>query len=210
MRSDRQPPGLEDDLHVLLIHADRAGQHPGPDVRDAGHLQQTLDGAILAERAVQHRQHHVHLAEQMRYLAGALALGWSDRPRRSAHGTTCVPGSATASTDGSWPPVTMSLAGSSAASTQFPSRVMPTGMTSYLPRSIAPSMLPPPRQDTACSGPLPPKTTATRILRCSFTLLPSVSPRVLGPCVLGLCVLGPCVLSLKALEPPAPDGVQTP
>src|SRR5260221_13542740 len=104
---------------------------------------------------------------------GALAV----TALRSAPGPTGVPGSATASTDGSRPAVIVSLAGSSAASTQRPSRVMPTGMTSYLSRSIAASMLPPPRQDTACSGPLPPKMTATRILRCSSTLLLSVPPR---------------------------------
>jgi len=90
---------------------------------------------------------------------------------RSAQGTTWLPGSATASTDGSSPPLIPSLAGSSAASTQRPSRVIPTGTTSYLSRSIAPSTLPPPMHDTACSGPLPPKMTATRTLRCSLTLL---------------------------------------
>ena len=86
-----------------------------------------------------------------------------------AHGTTWLPGCATASTDGSTPPVTASRAGSSAASTQLPALVMPTGTTSYLSRSMDASMLPPPMQDTACSGPLPPNTTATLILRCSLT-----------------------------------------
>src|SRR5712692_9938830 len=41
---------------------------------------------------------------------------------------------------------------------------------------MAPSMLPPPMQDTACSGPLPPKTTATLIFRCTFTLPPLSGP----------------------------------
>src|SRR5258708_26360321 len=36
----------------------------------SGHLQQALDGPVLAERAVQHRQHHVDLAQQARDLAG--------------------------------------------------------------------------------------------------------------------------------------------
>ena len=174
VRPDRQPLGLEDDLHVLLVHADRAGQHAGPDVGDAGHLQQALDGAVLAERAVQHRQHHVDVAEQVR-VSGRARVVAAEAARvglaADGPGTTCAPGSATASTDGSWPPAAASLAGSSAASTQPPSRVIPTGTTSYLSRSIDPSMLPPPMQDTACSGPLPPKTTATRILRCLSTLL---------------------------------------
>ena len=34
---------------------------------------------------------------------------------------------------------------------------------------MAPSMFPPPMQDTGCSGPRPPNTTATLILRCSLT-----------------------------------------
>src|ERR1700685_277294 len=50
-------------------------------------------------------------------------------------------------------------------------------MTSYLVRSIAPSMLPPPMTDTACSGPRPPKTTATLILRCSLTSPPVLLAR---------------------------------
>src|SRR6202034_4852106 len=33
-------------------------------------------------------------------------------------------------------------------------------------------MFPPPMTDTACSGPRPPKTTATLILRCSLTRPP--------------------------------------
>ena len=68
VRPDRQAPGREDQLHVLLVHADRAGQHARADVRHPGHLQQSLDRAVLAVRAVQHRQHHVDLAEQVRDL----------------------------------------------------------------------------------------------------------------------------------------------
>src|ERR1035437_5242014 len=41
---------------------------------------------------------------------------------------------------------------------------------------MAPSMLPAPMKDTACSGPFPPNTTATRIFRCTFTLPPVVPP----------------------------------
>ena len=36
---------------------------PGADVADARHLQQALDGAVLAEGAVQQGQDHVHLAQ---------------------------------------------------------------------------------------------------------------------------------------------------
>src|SRR5580704_12826960 len=41
---------------------------------------------------------------------------------------------------------------------------------------MAPSMFPPPMQDTACSGPFPPNTTATLIFRCTLTLPPVVPP----------------------------------
>src|SRR6185437_5092925 len=82
-----------------------------------------------------------------------------------AHGTTCASGFATESTLGSSPAVMASRPGSSGTSSQLPSVVMPMGMTSYLDRSIAASTLPAPRHEIACSGPLPPKTTATLILR---------------------------------------------
>src|ERR1022692_3028627 len=68
--ADRQAAGLEDHLHVFLVHADRAGQHAGSHVTDAGHLQQALHRAVLAERSVQDRKHHVDLAEQVRDIPG--------------------------------------------------------------------------------------------------------------------------------------------
>ncbi len=72
----RQALRLEDDLHVVLVHADRRGEHAGTDVAHPGHLQQTLDGAVLAPRAVQQREDHVDLAE------GAAARRWA-RARRA-------------------------------------------------------------------------------------------------------------------------------
>src|ERR1700735_1844359 len=100
------------------------------------------------------------------------ALATTCAAPRLAQGTTAAPGSAIDSTEGSSPSVMTSLPGSSATCTQLPSRVMPIGTTSYTSRSIALSMLPPPMQDTACSGPLPPNTTATLILR-SLTVPPA-------------------------------------
>ena len=38
---------------------------PGADVGDAGELEQPLHGAVLAERAVQHREHDVDGAERL-------------------------------------------------------------------------------------------------------------------------------------------------
>ena len=66
---DGQAARGEDQLHVLLVHAGRAGEHPGPRVPGARHLQQALDRAVLAVRAVQQRQHDVNLAEAARGVA---------------------------------------------------------------------------------------------------------------------------------------------
>jgi hypothetical protein len=66
---DGQAARGEDQLHVLLVHAGRAGEHPGPRVPGPRHLQQALDRAVLAVRAVQQRQHHVDLAEAARGVA---------------------------------------------------------------------------------------------------------------------------------------------
>ena len=50
---------------------DRGGEHAGADVADAGHLEQALDGAVLAPRAVQQREDDVDLAEGPRRLRWA-------------------------------------------------------------------------------------------------------------------------------------------
>jgi hypothetical protein len=67
--ADRQAARGQDQLHVLLVHAGRAGEHARARVPGAGHLQQTLQRAVLAERPVQQRQHHVDLAEVAGHLA---------------------------------------------------------------------------------------------------------------------------------------------
>ena len=46
-------------LEADLVHGQRRAQHPGTDVRDSRHLQQTLDRPVLAERPVQDRKGHV-------------------------------------------------------------------------------------------------------------------------------------------------------
>ncbi len=89
-----------------------------------------------------------------------------------AHGTTCASGLATDSTVGNSPPVIASLAGSSVTSSQDPSRVIPIGTTSYFSRSMTRNTFPPPRQEIACSGPRPPNTTATLVLRSRPTSPP--------------------------------------
>ena len=54
--ADRQAAGGEHDLHHRLVHADRGRQHAGADVRHVRELEQALHGAVLAVRAVQHRE----------------------------------------------------------------------------------------------------------------------------------------------------------
>jgi len=51
---------LEDDL----VHRHRAGHHACPDIRDAGHLEEPLQGAVLAERPVQRQEGDVDRLRQ--------------------------------------------------------------------------------------------------------------------------------------------------
>ncbi len=61
--ADRQAACCEQELHVLLVHARRAGQDACAGVPDAGHLQQALDRAVLPVLAMQQGQHYVDLAK---------------------------------------------------------------------------------------------------------------------------------------------------
>jgi hypothetical protein len=63
--TDGQALGDQELLGELLVHPGRTREHPGPDVGDAGHLQETLDGAVLAEGAVQHREDDVDGGEDL-------------------------------------------------------------------------------------------------------------------------------------------------
>ena len=66
----RQAGGGQHHLHVGLVHADSAGEHPCADVADARHLEHPLDGAVLAPGPVQEREDDVDLAEGLRGLRG--------------------------------------------------------------------------------------------------------------------------------------------
>ena len=52
--ADRQAAGGEHHLHRRLVHADGRRQHAGADVRHVRELEQALDRAVFAVRAVQH------------------------------------------------------------------------------------------------------------------------------------------------------------
>jgi hypothetical protein len=59
----RNPGAGHQILEQDLIHAQRRREHPSADVRNVEALEQTLHGAVLAERAVQHGEHNVAIAE---------------------------------------------------------------------------------------------------------------------------------------------------
>ena len=67
-RADGQAVAREHQLHHVLVHADRGREHPGAHVPDVGQLEQALQRAVLAERAVQQREDDVDLAEDARQL----------------------------------------------------------------------------------------------------------------------------------------------
>ena len=51
---------LHDPMRQKLVHAQRGGQHPAPDDGDAGELEHSLYGSILAVGAVQDGEHGVN------------------------------------------------------------------------------------------------------------------------------------------------------
>ncbi len=61
MLHDRQAGIAEEPLHHVFVHAGGGAKHARADVRDVGQLQQALDGAILAEGAMQHGEDDVDI-----------------------------------------------------------------------------------------------------------------------------------------------------
>ena len=55
----RQAMAAHQVLEHDLVHGHGAGHHPGPGVRDAGQLQEALQRAVLAERAVDHQERDI-------------------------------------------------------------------------------------------------------------------------------------------------------
>ena len=47
----------------MLVHTDGTGKHPGPDVPGPHHLQEPLNGAVLAVRSVQEGERDIDWAE---------------------------------------------------------------------------------------------------------------------------------------------------
>ena len=63
---DGDPAVAENRLEEVLVHAQRRRGDARADVGHAGELEEALHRAVLAERAVQDRQHDVDLAERRR------------------------------------------------------------------------------------------------------------------------------------------------
>ena len=53
-----------DRLEEILVHAERRGSHARAHVGHARELEESLDGAVLAERAVQHGEDDIDVAER--------------------------------------------------------------------------------------------------------------------------------------------------
>ena len=53
MLDDGQAGLREEALHRVLVHAGCGAENAGADVGDAGQLEESLDGAVFAESAVQ-------------------------------------------------------------------------------------------------------------------------------------------------------------
>ena len=60
VRGDVDPGRLEDDLHVVLVHAGGRCEDAAADVGHAGHLEHALERPVLAEGPVQQGEDHVH------------------------------------------------------------------------------------------------------------------------------------------------------
>ena len=72
-------------LEEILVHAERGRRDAGADVGHRGELEQALHRAVLAERAVQDRQHDVDRAERRRARRSS-ARGGCPPPPRAAPG----------------------------------------------------------------------------------------------------------------------------
>jgi hypothetical protein len=85
------PVGPQHLLGLDLVHAQRRAEHAGPDVGHPGQLQQALHRAVLAEGAVQQRQHHHRQAaggrgDRGQRLDGGAGGGDPGRQRRPPRG----------------------------------------------------------------------------------------------------------------------------
>ena len=165
---DRQARSRKEPLHHVLVHAGGRAEDSGPDVSFAGQLKETLDCAVLAEGAVQHRKRtSTRVLPPGRAPWGvmpgpAMASGVSRRHtalRLAARAFKALPPPAVALV----PLASMCCA--SSASSQWPVLAMPMGTTSYFFLSMAARTEAAERSETSCSPERPPKMIPTRSFR---------------------------------------------
>ena len=137
---------------MRLVHRRGGGEDPGADVGQPRHLEQPLDRAVLAVRAVQHREHDVE-GDRVAAVERPVAAEVARRRRAPRAGRNAPPAARSPSIAKAW---------SASGSTQVPSRVMPIGTSSQGPSRSASSTLPAETQEIACSLLRPPKSTARR------------------------------------------------
>ena len=65
MPRDGDAGRLQDDLHEVLVHAQRRIEHSSPGVRDLERVEIPLNRAVLTVRAMQDRQDDVDRAESL-------------------------------------------------------------------------------------------------------------------------------------------------
>ena len=150
--------GGEEALHHVLVHAHGGAEHARADVGHARELEQALHRAVLAHRAVQHREDDVDRRPLARALADRASA--ASPPRR---------GCAASATSGmAW--LSRARRGSRAAPrrsasswrSQRPLLSMPTRTGSKRSRSSDSTTKRAERSEISCSAERPPKTTATR------------------------------------------------
>ena len=160
---DGQPCLREEPLHHVLVHARGRAQHARADVGDARQLEQSLNGAVLAEGAVQHRKDHIERAFGRR--RPWRAPGWRSSvgmPSCNSFAPGVVAGSPARSRRSSAGVALLEQAVRIARASQRPSLVMPMGTTSNFLRSIAFRIEAADSSETSCSPLRPPKRMPTR------------------------------------------------
>ena len=86
---------LHDPMRQKLVHAQRGGQHPAPDDGDAGELEHSLYGSILAVGTVQDGEHGVNgqvlqAAFRTQKQGGRIAAGRKQHRRAGGSVHPCI------------------------------------------------------------------------------------------------------------------------
>jgi tRNA-dihydrouridine synthase len=87
MFHDRQSGGKKQGLHNVLVHARSRAQHARTHIRDVSQFEQTLNGSVFAEGAVQHGKDHIDVDGAVAGAARERGVGLKrDEPALPLHG----------------------------------------------------------------------------------------------------------------------------